>query len=108
MLVHDILLSEFSRYYRGDEVDISKREQLQQRAEASARQLRSAVGEGGIAPLIALLENLRDSRLHPMHMEIGDRSGLCWSDDDADFAAFQELAGWMIARLALPTSSSEA
>lgn len=38
-----------------------------------------------------------------MHIKIGDRSGLCWSDDDDDdFAAFQELTGWMITRLVSP------
>ncbi len=37
-----------------------------------------------------------------MHIKIGDRIGLCWSDDDDDFAAFQELAGWMITRLVSP------
>lgn len=97
-----ILLSEFSRYYRGDEVETRQREQLQRRAEASAQQLKAVVGKDGVASLVALLEALRDDRLHPMHFEIGSRSGLCWSDDDNDFAAFQELAGWMIARLASP------
>lgn len=73
------------------------------RAEASARQLKAAIGEVGIAPLVTLLEELRDDRRHPMHIKIGDRSGLCWSDDDDDdFAAFQELTGWMITRLVSP------
>ncbi|MCE9576334.1 MAG: hypothetical protein K8W52_24515 [Deltaproteobacteria bacterium] len=105
MSARDLILNEFTLYYRGDEVDVEQLEDLRDRAESSALRLASEAGVQGAPQVVSLLRELRDNRAHPFHESIGISSELWWAQDDELFLVFQQVVDWMLARLALITSS---
>lgn len=106
MITRELIRSEFTCYYRGDEVDIERLDDLRARADRSAQGLASEAGSAEVTQFVALLCAMRDDRSHPMHEAIGISSELWWADDDEFFAVFRQLVDWMLAGLATPPAST--
>lgn len=96
----EALDQEFSCYYNGDEIGFVRSESfcatLPQRAWASARRLRHAVGENRLPELIDVLESLKAEPHGPLMCKLMEGSLTWWTDDPQDWAVFQALVDQII------------
>jgi hypothetical protein len=94
-----VLADEFSLRYNPelDELDLAPAA-LAERGAMSGAGMAEAVGADAVV-LIDLVRELRETRWHPLHYQLGEVSLFCWADDDAWFASFQGLADAIIAAL---------
>ena len=98
----EALDDEFSCHYNGDEISVrseSFRATLYQRAWASARRLRHAVGENNLPELINVLASLKAEPYGTLMSNLMEGSLTWWADDPQDWAVFKDLVEQIITYL---------
>jgi AraC-like DNA-binding protein len=105
MTAQEILLDELGCYYLGDEIASVGSDfvpTIPRRAATSVARMSRHAGADGRAPLVELLNALRDDRQHRLHSRIAETTLIGWTDDDDAWRSFQMLATAMIAGLQSP------
>ena len=100
--VEKVVVSEFTSYFNGDEEEWTPEvleTALDELADESAQRLCVEVGVVQRPALVALLRDLRDHRLHPLHRRIATRSQVSWTSTDEQFAYFYRLVDAITARI---------
>ena len=101
----DALLDEFGCYWLGDEIpDVRSVSLMPEAARAAGRVLRQHRERA--SEVAVLLRELAADRSHPLFGPIAEGTLISWTDDDASWAKFQQVAHRIADRIteALPGS----
>jgi hypothetical protein len=91
--LEQLVRDEFMAYYLADEMPAGEESAafLDQLAGESAGRLYARLDGQHIAGLVALLRAAADDPLHPLLVEITDRSDVAWIDDEGDNTLAEQL-----------------